>query len=292
MCDLFAFWQGNVKYWYNPNNGSPDYYSACIHTGEPGLVPGSIIGGDTIYYQYPHSGDDYVGVYTYQKPFGDISREYVQTKFILLLEAEKQYKIGAFFNLSEYSKYATIPPQFKISKDRITNFATPLGGRIDIIPDIKSTDILTSKTDWIKVEGIYTAIGGEEWLTIGSFFPDSLSDTLFVGYSGTQNSNFVAYYFIDDVYVIPLDTSIGIDEKEMMEVSVYPNPTSSTFTIQTPDASPRQIIIRNLLGQAVFQKSTQSLQTQINLSAQSPGIYIIMVWDAKGRWWNGKVVKE
>src|SRR3972149_2362005 len=64
MCDLFAFWQGNVKYWYNPNNGSPDYYSACIHTGEPGLVPGSIIGGDTIYYQYPHSGDAYVGVYT------------------------------------------------------------------------------------------------------------------------------------------------------------------------------------------------------------------------------------
>ena len=60
---------------------------------------------------------------------------------------------------------------------------------------------ITDTANWVRVGGIYTAHGGEQFITIGNFTDDAHTDTLKVqtsfGYSG---------YNIDDVSVIPLDS--------------------------------------------------------------------------------------
>ena len=55
--------------------------------------------------------------------------------------------------------------------------------------------------NWVKISGIYTAHGGEQYITIGNFKLDTQTDTLRVNTLG----DYTAYY-IDDVSVIPLDS--------------------------------------------------------------------------------------
>jgi hypothetical protein len=80
--------------------------------------------------------------------------------------------------------------------------------------------------------------------------------------------------------VVVLDCS-GIENSELDQVSVYPNPTSDVFTISIPDAMVNEtgISIINMVGQQVY--SANATQAKINFGTQSlglkPGIYLIQL---------------
>ena len=74
------------------------------------------------------------------------------------------------------------------------------------IPQIQlyGNTFITDTLNWVKVAGLYTAHGGEQFITIGIFTDDAHTDTLRVkpGNSG----GYAAGYYMDDVSVIPLDS--------------------------------------------------------------------------------------
>jgi hypothetical protein len=66
------------------------------------------------------------------------------------------------------------------------------------------------------------AQGGEQYLTIANFMSDAMSDSVYVG-NGTNGDR--AYYYIDDVSLVPLDSLLSVDDVGKTEiVSVFPKP--------------------------------------------------------------------
>jgi len=181
--------------WTAPTKlGTSDYFNTCNNmiSGAAG-VPQNWLG-----YQQPLNGNGYVGIYAWAVsssfPFLNY-REYIQTKLTKKLESGSSYhfsfyvsyygtnysveKIGALFSVNDYNSNSFSPI---IATPQIIN----LNGYI--------TDSLV----WTKIEGNFTANGGEEFLTIG-YFEDSLTvmDTL-----NTYSEPLVfweSYYFIDGV---------------------------------------------------------------------------------------------
>ncbi|MCX6210516.1 MAG: T9SS type A sorting domain-containing protein [Bacteroidetes bacterium] len=69
-------------------------------------------------------------------------------------------------------------------------------------PQVENKSIIQDTLNWVKVAGVFTAQGGEQYLTIGNFRTNATSAfTVFqsVGYGG-------AAYYVDDVAVYNLDS--------------------------------------------------------------------------------------
>ncbi len=104
--------------------------------------------------------------------------------------------------------------------------------------------------NWVKIQGLYQANGGELYITIGDFLNDS--STIFQIADSTSNY-YGAYYFIDDVnlYALPnanagRDTTIctnesaqlGVDNITGVEYNWQPTIGLSSSTIGNPTATP------------------------------------------------------
>jgi hypothetical protein len=77
-------------------------------------------------------------------------------------------------------------------------------GVIDFYPQIENQrgNILDNQDYWVKIEGVFTAVGGEEYITIGNF---RHNNETFYRMINTTDFNF-AYYYIDDIRVIKVRT--------------------------------------------------------------------------------------
>jgi hypothetical protein len=87
-------------------------------------------------------------------------------------------------------------------------------------------NILTDSLNWTKISGIFTAQGGENYLTIGNF-KDSTNTTIIDADSGNGEYN-NAYYYIDKVSLIPLDSLQGINDVNNFGKSINVFPTFFT----------------------------------------------------------------
>jgi len=181
--------------WIDPTNASSDYFNLCSLNSNPFSNCFGI--------QAPYSGNAFVGLYA-MISMGSNNREYIQVKLKEPLLSNVEYCIEFFVSLSDSSDYAVNNIGCLFSIDPIYTPTYPTNV-INIIPQIinnGSLNPLTNKNDWQKIEGSFTASGGECYLTIGNFFKDDESDTVFVGGSNYSSCGYGAsYYFIDNVSV-------------------------------------------------------------------------------------------
>jgi hypothetical protein len=163
---------------------------------------------------------------------------------------------------------------------------------INVTPQINDTNVITDTLNWVLIYGEYVAHGGEQYLTIGNFFPDALTDTVHVISSGGG----AAYYFIDDVNV-HCCTCDNLDHTGVKEVDnkyeiveIYPNPASSTFTITSTEKI-ESVKIYNIIGELLFTETPNNIQSTININQFSKGIYFVEIKTEK-RIVRKKIVKE
>jgi hypothetical protein len=72
----------------------------------------------------------------------------------------------------------------------------------DVVPQVSSTFIAGDTLYWVKVEGSFTALGGETHITLGNFALQEDVDTFFHYWGYPQYS----YYYFDDVSVVRMGT--------------------------------------------------------------------------------------
>ena len=70
-----------------------------------------------------------------------------------------------------------------------------------------------------------------------------------------------------------VDNSSNINEKEIDNMSIYPNPTNGLFTINNKIKS--NIIITDLLGKEVYKIYNHLGKIDIDLSKEKSGLYFI-----------------
>ena len=70
---------------------------------------------------------------------------------------------------------------------------------------------------------------------------------------------------------------VGLNEERLSgSLIVYPNPAASYVNVQTRDETSRRLIVRNLLGELVFEESVNG-KSLIDISLWNEGIYVVNV---------------
>jgi len=275
---------GHIDSWFNPTFGTPDYFNACSELNAS--VPYNILDGVTSF-QPAKAGDAYVGVLCYHK---DGYREYVEIELIAALETDTVYCISFFvsranFHLTSTSNIAAHLSQFAI-QDLVTMH------HLNFQPQISNStsNIISDTVNWTEIRGQYAAQGGEKFITIGNFFPNS--ETYLTG-----DVNKEAYYYIDDVSVIKC-SQVGTSVQsvaQQLNVQLNPNPVSNELQITINGlVGNAKIEITNVLGQIVFTqnvKATNSFHQAVDVSSLPSGLYMVNI-ESDGQRVSQKLVKQ
>lgn len=194
--------------------GSPDYYNSCAEKYKkiPDFyclsVPLNWAG-----FQEPKDGNAYVGIYLMSflrhslKFYGH--REYIQTKLTSPLEKSKLYEFSMYISRSDSNTHFSKYISFSLSKKKPYPM-TKLNEIISQKDRIKlKIEEPKNNTSWQKLTYLYTAKGGEQFLTIGSFLEDFsklkyllMGVTNFDSLKRIRNSERTSYYLIDHVSLV------------------------------------------------------------------------------------------
>jgi hypothetical protein len=183
--------------WFQPTLGTPDFFHSC--DSEAGFaVPQNTLG-----HQPAKTGLGYGGGQMFNSTG---YREYLATPLLAPLEPGHTYQVSFYVSLAERSRRAVDKIGAYFSVGATTDDTTL--HELQFVPQINNTSgtFLSSFDDWMLVSGSYTAVGGENYLTIGNFSNDAETPTIPVEGIGPTPLYFMAYYFVDDVSVIEEST--------------------------------------------------------------------------------------
>jgi hypothetical protein len=185
--------------WMNPTSGgSPDYYNACSS-----LVGVPYCGGPC--FQYAKTGSAYTGLYSYGKQVSNV-REYIQAQLTSALITGKCYYVGFYTNEANWTGMACNKLGAYLSPNQISlsgpSYLMSYPSQIKTFNNVIIRDTL----NWHLISGVFQSVSNEQYLTIGNFNSDATTDTLTFNTSAPSPS---AYYYIDDVFVIPVDSIPG-----------------------------------------------------------------------------------
>ena len=236
-------------------SGTPDYFNICATNAIVGM-PNNIFGT-----QGARSGNGYAGIWALNYQNGAISTEleYVETKLTA------PFITGHRYSISFYVSVATIPgsPSSVCGIDRIgalvsqnqtyvsTNF-------ISFAPSIVHTagQYIKDTVNWVQVKGTYTAVGGEQWLTIGAFWDPSIPVAFDTIVKRPGGNGVISYLYLEDVCVMDLSSFI----------------TSTVRKKACADQLPLRLEPAHLGG---FQHKWQNNDTNSFLNVSAPGVYSV-----------------
>lgn len=270
--------------WVNPNAASPDYYHEC----SPSLM--FVFGPDTVYipnagipanafgYQHAHTGEAYVGVYCLSVTQPDAG-EYIQVQLTDSIVPSIRYEVSFYASLADNGRYAINSLGAYVSKEAIHRDDVQI---FEVVPQILNTpeNPLTDPDAWVLITDTFSSrYGGERYITIGNFNTTATSDTVLYNPDGDISALY-AYYYIDDVSVIAIDSipsSIGEVEEKGRIFKVYPNPSNGHFTVNyhINEMETGTIEVFDLVGKQVFtQPLSQGVETfDLQLNHLSGGTY-------------------
>ena len=217
--------------WDDANSGadscsSPDLFSTCNIFAT--VMPNSILG-----YQYSRTGTRHAGFISHEAL--DEYREYIEGKLSSPMVAGQTYCVSFYVSLANDVAYATDNIGMHFFNSLYQRNACPgqTNSLINITPHLNyDCGPIIDTTNWIRLQWDYVASGGEQFFVIGNFFNNA--NTTIVNNPGGGFTNPYAYYFVDDVSVIPSPCCFAeITETESFCINDSPqqlNFTSGTGT--------------------------------------------------------------
>lgn len=255
-----------VDAWFQPTNGSADYFNVCGM--KECFVPNNKLG-----IQDPHSGNGYCGIYCSKTEY----REYLQTQLKRKLKEGEKYRLTFHVSLSEYSSGAvatigavfseyrlfdTVKSVLMKKEERKINKKITQTTSTYYTPQVVNNhdNVLINTKGWDSISGEFIAKGGEEYLTIGNFFPASHSNVI-----DLDSLTYLlpgAYYYIDDVTLYCLTCKPPYNPpKDTTKYKV-----GSTFVLKN--------IFFEFDKSNILQQSYKELQQLIELLTENPNMKI------------------
>jgi len=133
-------------------------------------------------------------------------------------------------------------------------------------------------------ENIYDA---GEWIPLNV---EPVMDLIFVDETWTNDDPQLYAYAVEAVYVQDsaeltfsnfIAGTTGVDETEMDDVNIYPNPASRTLNIS--GVKETTITVYNIIGEVMFQEQISTSTTQIDVSYLENGNYFVRVAGKQGQ---------
>ncbi len=117
-----------------------------------------------------------------------------------ILKPGKKYCVTYYLSLADTCIYgvSSLGVYFSVDTPKYNGSGTDV---LNYTPQVTnlSNNFILDKINWVPMTGEYTAVGGEQFITIGNFNDDANTVTQ-TAVGGTQPW---AYYYIDDVFVTP-----------------------------------------------------------------------------------------
>ena len=128
---------------------------------------------------------------------------------------------------------------------------------------------ITSEADWSE--------GSWEWIESGDVdLSLYVYETFYLGFKYTSTNAEAAAWEIDDILVYS-EGGVGIPEKEVPEIAVFPNPARDLVTISNPGSG--EIRLMNINGQVILSKDVKGGENQLDLEQLRPGLYFVQFSD-------------
>jgi OOP family OmpA-OmpF porin len=277
----------SAKFWMRPSMGTSDYLNECATTSLGANVPNTFIG-----FQQAHSGSGFAGEYIYIPSTSSSYREYIEVALDSVLSNGSSYHFEMYMNLGNSCNLTTYNIGVYFSNTIITGI--PASGNLPFTPQINNiTGNSPDTLNWTLVSGNYIASGGESFLIIGNFLNNFSTNTTVGNPSGSYNT---VYVFIDDVSLTRCgdgcNTGDGIiNNKNEVELSVFPNPMTDKLTIKINNNEPAEIIIYDISSRKLLQQTFTNSIT-INTGQLAKGMFLYEVRNRNGIIKNGKVIKQ
>lgn len=273
---------GGLEDWYSAYL-TPDHHQSCLPYGAVNGLPLNFFT-----FQYPFEGDNCVGLYTYhQNGPNDQQREWIMAPLVQPLVPGQTYycSFRANAGFGGNAQY----PQIWLANDKVGMlFATYdrawLWG--DPYPTPPNTahilypQILADTVGWTLVSGSFVADSAYQYVIIGQFFSNALTDTLHFAPQGDPWSWFPrAYTLIDAVCVSPdpmgCELAQAIQEPSEPTVLLYPNPATDHLVVE--GAKGLRITVSDALGRVVWQGSSSGAQHVLRVGHWARGSYMLRV---------------
>ena len=250
---------------------SPDYFS----TNCPGSYRGIPI--NTFGTSYPTLGNAYSGIYVFNKS-GE-TKEYISQQLASPLKTDTVYCLSFFTTRADRLPFAikTLGAYFSVNTPTlITN------QYLNATPQVSNTSFfLTDTINWVEIQGCFTALGGEQHITIGNFNSNANTDTLRIQSTNplTGAGTDLAYYYIDSVTLWQnnFPTFIKEELKDKI-VSVYPNPAKDVINFKFANATEkRKVELYDAVGELVLSEDVSTQNSSLNIHHLANGIYFYRI---------------
>ena len=259
--------------------GGEDSYNTCNNIFGPGGVS---VPYDFQGFQYPRTGNGFGSFILFAQPAGGQDRrEYLHVPLIKRLQPGKTYCGTMYLNCYNENKCTTDKTGMYFSTTSFPcNQAMPTPQTIaplNVTPQITNPgNFITDTLNWTEFSGSFVATGNEQYLTIGNFLNDALTNTLTVN---PASPYLMTIFLIDDVSleeIIPAqairDTSICNGDSmllaspsptEFAEYSWQPATGLSCTNCASPKASPQTTTTYTLTKKQC--KATTSAQVTLTV---------------------------
>jgi outer membrane protein OmpA-like peptidoglycan-associated protein len=269
----------NAVNWYIPEGCEPaDIFSAAVKKGDI-TAPDNVKGrADS------KTGDNYIGIRAYSEREAK-PRMFVQTKMLKKLLPGKKYCIKMHIQLSDLSKYAIGNVGMYISSKAIKLKDIE---NYDITPQLMAPGgaIIKQQDDWVEICKVFKAEGTERYVTLGNFAAQSTIKPAKMKRPReyTQPQSRDAYYFIDDVSIIPVDLMDGDcscilpSDDDGPELSVVYTRNVSDDHEGTDQEKIELTVLHFATGQSALDEDANSdLGAIAEILKQNPSLYVDVI---------------
>jgi len=258
--------------WSSFGNSS-DYFNAC-DTGTVVLpLPMTGVPINAFGFQYAATGDAYCGLFTLG--YSNSYREFIGRKLHKPLIESTRYYFSMKVSLADLSDCA--------SNNLGVLFSTIPYDEINLSPIVNQAhvythEVITDSIDWIKISGTFIADSAYEYIIIGNFFDDLLTDTIMFSPAGCN-----PYYYIDDVCVLEdstmscdVDYTVSTVAHFQEQFDIFPNPAMEKIYFKMNEAVNITGSLVSVTGQKI--KSFRFTGSgEIDVSNVSSGIYFFQL---------------
>lgn len=175
---------------------------------------------------------------------------------------------------------------------------------------VKQNNALDKSGAWVVY--IDTVLAGTTAITYSEAIYNSLSfpwEARSITFTATATSHLIKFLPVDDdtdgtfslsdtagalrmgIDAISLSSANGIKEYNPILISVYPNPSNSTFTIQLPVQHSFSLSVIDITGKKVYENKSATGTINIDARGFSSGIYFVKAINQRTVL-TGKLVKE
>ncbi len=278
-CQADEFGVNGPISWFR-TNGTPDYLQSCLPYGHFQSLPMNFFT-----YQEPFEGTSCAGMVTYWQSGTTQGREWIMAPLLEPLVVGQTYYCSMRANAAFGGTEAN--PQFWLANDKVgmrfTTMPMPAWNDPDPYPlppnqaHILYPQILSDTVGWTLVSGSFVADSAYQYVMIGQFFSNALTDTL---HFADPNSVFLwyprAYTLVDAVCVTTNPEGCGfgqgVGEGQAIAPVLFPNPAREQLVVSEREGAEAQVM--DAVGRLLWQGRITSDRWVLDVSSWARGAYV------------------